>query len=197
MHFVLLEIVDPEISGLINGIRETLMPDGFRTSVHLTIRGPYEPSEKIEDDELKKWSKLLSAGPIVLDGIGAFHNSDRHILFIKVSHENLRKIWWKPDFPIEKYGFNPHITLYEGDNWILVDKVSEFLKNEKLSLLTNKFRLNIYTSKQEDLFDAPDVKYRVPLDLINKDKVSYTFFMRLQKLTRAYRDVRQAKLLDD
>lgn len=196
MRFVLLELVDEEISGLINGIREILMPDGFRTSVHLTLRGPYGPGEKIEPEEISKWTELLKAGPIVLDGIGTFRNRDRYVIYIKVSHRNLRRVWWKPDFPVERYGYNPHITLYEGDNWILVDKVADFLKGEKLSLLTEKFRLAIYTSKQDDLFNLPDVSFRAPLDLVNRKKVSLTFFQRLERLVREYQDVRQTSWLD-
>lgn len=193
--FVLLEIVDPEISGLINGIREVLMPGGFRTSVHLTLRGPYASNERIENSDVERWNSLLRTAPITLDGIGVFHNEGRHILFIKVHHENLKKIWWKPDFPVGEYGFNPHITLYSGRERMLVEKVAEFLKEEKLSLLSTRFKLATHASKQEDLFHVPDMAFRPPLELINRGKVSVTFFMRLERVVRKCRNTGQLSFL--
>jgi 2'-5' RNA ligase len=50
-----------------------------------------------------------------LSGVGRFELADCHVVYLSVQGEALRKVWWKPDFPINQFGFNPHITVFKGD----------------------------------------------------------------------------------
>ena len=190
--FVLLEIVDPEISGFINAIREILSDSKINSSVHITIRGPYGDKDKISQDDVDKWNTLLAKDPLFIEDCDRFVNGDKEIVFLKVHHKNLEKVWWKPLYPQDKYGFNPHITVYEGNDRLFASMVCEFLRGEKISLRCDQFRLISYTLRQNDLFDIPDTAYRPPLDLLNHEVISVTLLERLHRLTYNFRRARKA-----
>jgi len=117
--------------------------------IHVTVRGPYkhEPSEEILE---KFWSEIEGEG-VLLNGIRHFTLSDRMYVYIQTHSPAIRKIWWKGDYPIFKYGFNPHITLYEGPKLKAV-QIEQFLKKEKLEFYCHKLSLRLFKSGQRDLF---------------------------------------------
>src|SRR5580765_506029 len=113
-RFVFLEITDPEINALLGWIRESAMGTPSRHNVHITIRGPYNVA--VPKTQIARYQRLLGAHPVVFEGFDAFSAGGRTIVYVKVQHPRLRQVWWKPDFPILQFGFNPHVTLYEGED---------------------------------------------------------------------------------
>jgi 2'-5' RNA ligase len=113
-RFIFVEISDPEILSLITSIRESAMGAMPTSDVHITVRGPYHCEIPIR--QLERCQQLLSAQPLVLNGVGEFQAGNTHVVYLKVQHPGLRRIWWKPDYPVNTFGFNPHITVYEGAN---------------------------------------------------------------------------------
>src|ERR1700729_2120407 len=111
-HLIFLEITDPEINALIREIRDIADERAPHNNVHITFRGPYD--KPVPPANLRRYERLLASDPIVLNGVGMFPGPQRTVIYLKVQHPKLRQLWWKPDFPISKFGFNPHITLYEG-----------------------------------------------------------------------------------
>src|ERR1700689_2220497 len=95
--FIFLEIQDPEINALISGIRLLASKKPPKATPHITIRGPY--TKPISPAQLRRYERLLSEHPVVLDGIDSFEVSDKVAVYIKVQHPALRRVWWKPDFP--------------------------------------------------------------------------------------------------
>jgi 2'-5' RNA ligase len=182
-RFVFLEIRDPEINALFGWLRESAMGAPSRHNVHITIRGPY--SAEVPESQLKRIQEALNADPIVFDGVGMFSAGTRYVVYVKVQHPKLRQVWWKPDFPVEVYGFNPHITLYEGGDKHRAEAVLHFLQHETLRVLTWDFEVTARVSDHRDLFgDAPRLAESF-LGLINKGLVRPDIISRLERTLRA------------
>lgn len=184
--FLFLEILDPEINGLLSGLRKEFAEGISESSIHITVRGPY--SRLIRDEEIDKCRRILDNEPILLHGIGIFDNPEEYVVYMRVLGERLSKIWWKPDFPKSKHGFNPHISLYRGTDGILANKIEDFLKKESLKLLCMNYRLTPYTSKQTEMFPFE----RAPaehlfLRLSNLRLVRPDIVQRASNLVRAHR----------
>ncbi|MEW8525174.1 MAG: hypothetical protein AB2552_19185 [Candidatus Thiodiazotropha endolucinida] len=149
MEFIFLEFLDSEINALIHGLRHEFMGDAQNTNVHITVRGPYY--EKIEANLIESFERQLGAEPILIHSAGMFRNKE-YVVYIKIESLNLKRIWWKPDYPIESYGFNPHITIYKGSNKSIAECAYEFLRSENIKLLCHAYKLTSYVSKQYELF---------------------------------------------
>jgi 2'-5' RNA ligase len=177
--FVFLEIADPEISALIHGIREVAMSSTAKTAPHITVRGPY--SRPVLRKEILRYRRILSRSPLVLEGIGAFQSGDRTTVYMKVQHPNLRQIWWKPDYPIKEFGFNPHLTLYEGQDRARAERLQSFLRREDIKLLTSEFLVSPYVSDHKDLFAQAEGKEKLFLSLIRRGLVRADVLARLER----------------
>ena len=181
-RFVFLEITDPEINALLGWIREIAMGAPSRHNVHMTIRGPYSAS--IPKAQLDRYQKILRVNPIVFEGVDAFRAGERSVVYLKIQHPKLRQIWWKPDFPIQKHGFNPHITIFEGMDASRARAVLDFLKKERLQLLTSKFEVTSRVSDHQDLFGAPPRKEEPFLRLVNSGRVKPDILHRFERVLR-------------
>lgn len=123
-----LEVKDKKIQDLFVDLRSRFDRVGkVPSSPHLTIRGPYKT--RVSAFRSKLISQALSKNPqLRLSGIGRFELPDCHVVYLAVQGEVLRDVWWKPDFPIHQFGFNPHITVFKGDKES-ADRVYEALTN--------------------------------------------------------------------
>jgi len=108
------------------------------------------------------------------------------IKFLKVKNEKLKKILKKQDYPISKYGINPHITLCETTNKKYADELIKYLNKENINLLCHKYRFTQYVSKQNELFNDPIRNEKKFLNLLTNRKISLTFLSRLDKLIKKY-----------
>lgn len=154
-----------------------------RHNVHITIRGPY--SRAIPESQLARYHNVLRSDPIVLEGFGSFRVGARHVVYLKVQHPKLRKVWWKPDFPIKTFGFNPHITIFEGNDAARAHAVLEFLQNERFSVLTWDFEVTARVSDHRDLFSEPLRKSEPFLKLINRGLVRADILNRFERALRS------------
>lgn len=147
--FVFLEIHDSLVVELLTDLRNIFYGKPSLSPIHVTVRGPYKstPSEKAIE---KLWSSIEGEG-VLLNGIGNFEFGKKRFVYIHTKSKAIRKIWWKGDYPIFKYGFNPHITLYEGPTEI-AKVIEAFLKKERLEFYCHNLSLRLYTSGQPDLF---------------------------------------------
>ena len=75
-----------------------------KDSAHITFRGPYSDNSPERIDA----SELVGTTISVL-GVGTFFESSQNTVFLNCGSDILEKYWNKGD-----YGFNPHITLYDG-----------------------------------------------------------------------------------
>jgi len=185
-RFLFLEFLEPEINGLLSGLRKEFSVSKFDHSIHLTVRGPYSGS--IPFTEIEKNQNILDTEPLLIHGAGKFDNRDSYVVYIKVHSEALRKIWWKPDFPIEKFGFNPHITLYKGKDEVLADKILLFLQEEQITLACHQARLAPFASKQGELFAYDEIPIEKHfLTLSNNRNVRADILQRAARLISNHR----------
>lgn len=137
-----LEVKDKKIQDLFVDLRSRFNRVGkIPSSPHVTIRGPYKTA--VSSRRSKQIMQRLSHEPkLRLSGVGRFELPDCHVVYLSVQGEVLRKVWWKPDFPIHQFGFNPHITVFKGDKEA-ADRVFEELSNHTVDHSIESFELKI------------------------------------------------------
>ncbi len=149
MHFLFLEILDQEIVRFLSELRCLLSKKTHRTNIHITIIGPREnkprPKKTIERFLDEKHALKIS-------GVGRFINHSDHVIYLAAEISGLRthKLWNKSDYP----AFNPHITLYKGNDTAHADKVYHHLKDQGISLETTDYDIIPYCSGQPDLLST-------------------------------------------
>lgn len=174
-HFLFIVFNDPIVVGALQFLSAALNGGRVGSKPHLTIQGPFE--EKVELNRIRSIKRRLRGDIMFIGNPGAFETKSGRALYLSVTSANLRRVWCKPDFPIEKYGFNPHITLYEGSNSHMVDAALNFLKNNRLELLCRDFDVAQYVPKQADMFlsDGAEPDADAIGKLISRGKVASAF----------------------
>ena len=147
-HFVLLELLDPTVNAFLWRVREMLGRKPSRSPIHVTIRGPYEEPKT---DVLESVARALRQDVFRIAGVGRFTNGDDQVVFFRVDSPHLRSVWWKRDYPIERFGFEPHITLYRGRDSKFAALIARFLKSENIELLCAEHRLVWHDPEQPNL----------------------------------------------
>lgn len=183
-HFIFLEFTNPKLRNFLTDLRSIFYEKQLTSSVHITVRGPYEnPPNK---DDLEPLLEKLQGYGLVIGGSGIFNTKQGYVVYLKVTSPIFEEIWWKPDFQNE--GINPHITLYETKSFEAASKVERFLKSEKIEISTFSFTLTTYTSKQTELFeetlDATKIK---KVSSFEKWGVKVGILQRAKKLTDSLR----------
>ena len=105
--FHVLYVPDGLIASCIDAIRVLANP-GEKHRSHITVRGPY-PSSRNQFDNI---SRFVEGSEIKIDGAGNFFESGQNTVYLQCESPKLEHVWYKPD-----YGFNPHITLYDGSSY--------------------------------------------------------------------------------
>ena len=183
-RFLFLDLLDSEVHAVLAGLRKEFGTLG--SGIHVTIRGPY--NDPIEIEQLGRFQREISKEPLLIHGVGIFENRGSCSVFLRVKNDKLRGIWRKPDFPVKEYGFNPHITLYEGSDLELAHRILDFLKKEDLRLLCHDVRLREYVSKQTDMFGQQDMPQEEHfLGLSNRSLVRADILQRAEHLVRKHR----------
>lgn len=184
MEFVFLEILDPEINSTLFDIKQILTGKRPKRPIHLTIRGPYD--QRVPQDVLEQCQKIMQYDVIRISDVGKFHNPGEEVVYFRVDSPNLREIWWKPDYPIEKYGFEPHVSLYRGPDKHLADIVADFLEKEEIEMLCAEFRIVSYLHQQMELFPPPTPISENYSRHINSKRIKPDFLSRLKHLISSY-----------
>ena len=141
-RFVFLELTDPEVASLLRRMQWVLSGVEPRRPVHLTLRGPYR--RKVPDGVIGDLRATLQGDVLRIGGVGQFRNRDEEVVFLHVDSPNLRKVWWKPSYPIKDYGYAPHISLYRGRDVRFARRVADFLKREALDLSCAEYELTVH-----------------------------------------------------
>lgn len=179
-HFLFLEIRDRDFNAFYYDVVRAISGRPPLKPAHLTVRGPYR--SPLSASEVAKWSGAMKHAVLEIRGLGRFSNPGEEVVFLSVDSPHLRDIWWKPDYPIEEYGFNPHLSLYRGPDRRLADRLVGFSLLHELRFLCAEFALvpfvKKHTAQQEMLFEldrAPDHSR-----FIAAERMSPGFFEELQ-----------------
>ena len=162
-EFILIQLEEIRILSFIVRVQNILNGQPSVLPPHITVKGPYTSKISVKTLESTK-NKIKS--PIIIKGADFFDNPNELVLYFKTKIEDIEKIWYKPSYPISKYGLNPHITLYKGKNRDLINQVIDYFDEINLCLLCNEFSVLRYLSLKGQM-DA------LNMNLINK-ALSYT-----------------------
>jgi hypothetical protein len=155
-HFLFVVFTDPVVVGALQFLGSVMDSGNLSIKPHLTIQGPFE--EKVDLDRIRVVKKNLEDDIFFIGNPGLFETPNGVALYLSVSSKNLRKVWNKPDYPIEKYGFNPHITIYDGPDLRKVKAAFDFLVKNRIELLCRDFEIAQYVPKQFDMFPVEGAK---------------------------------------
>jgi hypothetical protein len=113
-HFAFLYPDDHGLQELLDLAIFVLNP-AEKLSAHITVAGPFSDPKSLSPD-------TDFFNKICVFGVDRFRSSHQNTILLKVDADDLKQIWDKPDFP-----FNPHLTIYDGDDWELADRLYEAL----------------------------------------------------------------------
>lgn len=137
---LVLEVDDPAIKRLLDEIRQKVSKGKVPQKAHITIRGPY--AQRIRAKTVEDVRNRLRAGDkIRIVGVSRFSSSSEDVVYLALDSDELRKVWWKPDFPISRFGFNPHITLFRGDP-SQADEVETWVRKRGIEESLSKWHLS-------------------------------------------------------
>ncbi len=88
---------------------------------HVTLRGPFRSAQAAHQNVAD-----LFEHEIAILGVGRFP-SPQSTIFLVCGSPAIKERWWKPD-----YGFNPHVTLYDGQTKSTADDLHTLLKRKRL-----------------------------------------------------------------
>ena len=149
-NFIFLQLLDAGINAFLSGLMREFGNSKTESGIHITVRGPY--SRRIPNSVVAKFEDIIRHDPIFVRGVDFFQNQTENVVYIRAHSDSLRQIWWKPDFPVKEFGFNPHITLHKTPDIEFARTILDFLKKEDIQLICHEFRLIPFTSKQGDFF---------------------------------------------
>lgn len=175
--FVFLEITDRNLNFLFEAMAQSIYGKRSTQPTHLTIRGPY--AGRVPQGAVQYCRELLAHDVLRIADVGRFNNADEDVVFLRVDSPNLRNVWWKPDYPIAKFGFNPHVSIYRGRDRALALALERFLLHEKLELFCAEFRIVSAVTKQQEML-VPQVPISLfPFHRIVNGRLSENFLSRL------------------
>lgn len=177
--FLLLELTDPAVNAFLWKVRQIVSGRRSDRPVHVTLRGPYEgkPSAKA----LAEAKETLRLDVLRISGVGRFSNVKEEVVYFKVDSPNLRHVWWKPSYPVERYGFEPHISVYLGPDTLYADNVAKFLQKKKLTLHCAEYRLIWHRSQQRNLFTPSSPTVGEMEAMYQSNRIDVDFLDRLQE----------------
>jgi hypothetical protein len=118
-HFAFLYPDDQRLQELLDLAIFILNP-AEKLSAHITVAGPFSDQRSLPEE----WSFVAKICGL---GVDRFTSSHQNTIFIKVDAHEMKEVWNKPDFP-----YNPHLTLYDGDDWELADRLYDTLFQQRL-----------------------------------------------------------------
>ena len=182
-NFLFLELLDAEINGLLFCIRELASGSAKRTNIHVTLRGPYAGPVPLQ--VMRRVERSLLKDTLLIANPGVFRNGATYVVYLAVTHRYLQSVSWKRDFPVKDFGFNPHITLYAGENGSRAETLLEFLKEERIELICSEFRVTTYARSSPPLIEEEScIQFFYPR-LLNAGRIRADLLLRLKHRLRA------------
>lgn len=114
--FYVIHIAEPFIQAALNVVRYLSNP-AVKHAAHITVRGPYD-----ELQDVVELSSFIADKRIRIDGVSTFYGPSQNTVYLACDAPELAYVWWKPD-----YGFNPHLTLYDGDDVIFARQLEALM----------------------------------------------------------------------
>ena len=184
-QFVYLEFLDPAVRRFLTDLRNALTGKIKRSPVHITVRGPYSsPPDKGYLTELRE--NLWGMG-VYIGGAGTFEAGDGFVVYLKAQSPIFEQIWWKPDYPTERYQRSPHVTVFETSRKRDALEVERFLRRERIEIHTFGLDLVVRTRRQYELFEPSmeNIPVRFPA-FLERIRVKAGILGRARMLTTSF-----------
>lgn len=139
-----------EINKIFYDLKNIFGPDSIPKKPHITIRGPQKSFSKKISEEV---SDLLKSPEfeITVCGTDKFIVEGNYYVFLKVvDTPDLKSVWRKPDYPIKRFGYKPHITIYWGDK-NTAEKIEKEYSNFKIKIKQSELSGYTKNLKQSEL----------------------------------------------
>lgn len=147
--FVIAQLKDIEVVAFIIQM-QTLLDNKkvFKMLPHVTLRGPYK--ETISSEILEKVKQNIPS-PIVIEGSDFFDNPQGFVVYFNTNIKTKKENWWKPTYPKNKYGANPHVTIYKGKNKILTENIVKYFNSSGFKIKCYDCEIKIHRSSGQQL----------------------------------------------
>ena len=119
--FYVVYVLNGEFQAALDALRLIADPRS-RFPAHITIRGPY--SESID---VTSYSERIRGSIVRVADVGRFFGDGQNTVFLHVSCPDFLSVWDKAD-----YGYNPHVTLYDGDSGAFAEALREVVKRHPI-----------------------------------------------------------------
>lgn len=115
--FYVVYFQDQRLQSILDAIRFIANPEE-KTPAHITLRGPYS-----QVYNTRKLSEKIAGSEGFTYGAEAFFYETQNTVYFRCESENFWRVWNK-----KHYGFNPHITIYNGPSRIFAERLLSLLK---------------------------------------------------------------------
>jgi 2'-5' RNA ligase len=113
---VAIKLKDRRIQNLANEVQTKFAVVPKRIDPHVTLQGPFKAPIS-RDFERRTRAKMPESHALSVNGVGTFKVGAKTVVYLKVAGDPIvRTMWFKPDFPVSKFGRNPHITIFKGSD---------------------------------------------------------------------------------
>lgn len=133
-YFLFLWVKEPELAKRCLDLAIWVANPSERWPAHVTVAGPYKDRDSAP-------TKRVFSSKLHVEGVGNFFDSGRNTVFLKVNSPRLEVVWDKPDF-----GFNPHLTIYDGPDQDFARKLFSQLESISLRFWLSVTNLQLVTS---------------------------------------------------
>ena len=123
------------IGACLDAIRLLASPDAKRFS-HVTVRGPYDRA--LKEPLITDLNSLLKGKSILIDGAGNFFRDGQNTVFFTCRGGGLKDVWEKTEFS----DFNPHVTIYDGNDRELASQIFSIVANYSYSINCGEDKLS-------------------------------------------------------
>ncbi|PBN46560.1 2'-5' RNA ligase family protein [Capnocytophaga sputigena] len=144
-YFFIANFIDNEISSYLNAIKFIAEPTNFSIA-HITLKGPFKTKQKKQFETIKK---QLTNKEIKILEIGNFFEYNQNTVYLKcVEDPELYEIWKsKTDRTYKTY--NPHITIYDGDDTAFSRKLYNTLKKYSIEHKLKIDEIDLYSKERK------------------------------------------------
>jgi hypothetical protein len=176
--FYAVYVQDAFLQSALNVVRYLCKPTVIHEA-HITVRGPYT-----EEQNISPWSEVIAGKYITVDGVSAFRGPQQNTVYLRCEAPEFEHIWWKQD-----YGFNPHLTLYDGSDARFAQQLETLLtsmqvrfsfRSTGLKTITSfNAHFNICETNQARMYDLATVGQHIGIALEHFDLCNLATYQRL------------------
>lgn len=150
-HFLyVVYIPEGETRTCLDAIRLIARPQ-LRFAAHVTIRGPY--GQPLHADDVAALSEKVRGKVVRVGDVGTFPPPN-NVAFLHCSCPDFLSVWHKPDF-----GYNPHVTLYNGESWEFTEAVAEVIDRHPIRFSFRAAGLDLIVSDKASTVYAAREQY--------------------------------------